>query len=50
MLDDEIEKKIIKKTSQNYDTGYDTELTMYKANHNKLWSLIFNKLNIEVWY
>jgi hypothetical protein len=36
MLDDEIEKKIIKKTSQNYDTGYDTELTMYKANHNKL--------------
>jgi hypothetical protein len=35
MLDDEIEKKINKK-GQNYDTGYDTELTMYKANHNKL--------------
>jgi hypothetical protein len=28
--------------------SYETELTMYKTNHNKLWSLIFNKTNIKV--
>jgi len=44
MLNDEIEKKIsIKKklesielTCQSRETGYKTELKMYKANHSKL--------------
>jgi hypothetical protein len=38
MLEDEIEKKYkkIKSNYQTLDTGYDTELTMYKVNHNKL--------------
>jgi hypothetical protein len=44
MLKDEIEKKMsikkdkkkIESTRQTRDTGYETELTIYKANHNKL--------------
>jgi hypothetical protein len=44
MLNDEIEKKILIKkkfesidlTCQSRETGYKTELKMYKANHNKL--------------
>jgi hypothetical protein len=60
MLKDEIFlKKIVnwkgtKKTQvkrvnpPNYDTSYETKLFTYKSNHNKLWSLIFNKLNVEV--
>jgi hypothetical protein len=29
-------KKKIESTRQTRDTGYETELTIYKANHNKL--------------
>jgi hypothetical protein len=60
MLNDEIEKKLVswKGTKNtrvkwvnplNYDMSYEIKLIMYKSNHNKLWNLIFNKLNVKVW-
>jgi hypothetical protein len=41
-------KKKLKSTCQTRDMSYDTKLTTYKVNHDKLWNLIFNKLNIKV--
>ena len=34
-------------TCQIHDPGYETMITPYKTNQNKLQSLIFNQLNIE---
>ena len=45
----QLKKKKLKLTRQTHDTVYESELTMYKANHNKLWNTISNKLNVEVW-
>ena len=41
-------KKKLKSTCQTCDMGYETELTACKTNHNKLQSLISNKLNIKI--
>jgi hypothetical protein len=35
-------------THQTHDTGYETKLTTYIANHYKSWILISNQLNVEV--
>jgi hypothetical protein len=32
--------------NKNYDLAYATEIASWKANQNKLWSLIHNKINV----
>jgi len=34
-------------TRQTCDIGHETEINTKKGNHNKLWSLISNKLSVE---
>jgi hypothetical protein len=43
-----VRKKNIDSTYKTYNTNYEIELTIYKANHNKLWNMISDKLNIKV--
>jgi len=41
-------QKKFKSTCQTCDTDYETVLTIYKINYNKLWNSISNKLNIKI--
>jgi hypothetical protein len=38
-----------KLTYQIYDLNFKTMITSYKANQNKLWSLILNQFNVKGW-